>query len=201
MKSLLPLAQAQTIASMLVESFRPSCERIEIAGSIRRRRQSVGDIEIVAIPRWEERPAAGPIALFGPPAVDRVNLLAEAVRVRHDLRPGELTGGRIREIRDDGRYWKLVHSSGVQVDLFVTTPERWGLILFIRTGPADFGHGALARWKRITQGGYSLEGVLHDARGQAVPTPEEVDVFRVLGLDWIDPKRRFAVQTGLEVAS
>jgi DNA polymerase (family 10) len=201
-KTLLPLARAKEIAVGIVESLRPYCERIEVAGSIRRSRQAIGDIEIVAIPRWEERPSPGPISLFGPPSVDRVNLLAEAARSHRSLRPGDLAGGRQREIRDDGRYWQLIHNvQHVQVDLFVTTPERWGLILFYRTGPADFGRGALARWKRITQGGYSHEGVLHDSRGRAVPTPEEADVFRVLGLDWIDPADRFVIPGAMGVAS
>lgn len=49
-----PLAQARAVADLLVSYLAPACERIEIAGSIRREVPEVKDIELVAIPRWEE---------------------------------------------------------------------------------------------------------------------------------------------------
>jgi DNA polymerase (family 10) len=49
------LERAQRIASKIIELLAPDCKRIEIAGSIRRRRPWVNDIDIVLIPRdhWE----------------------------------------------------------------------------------------------------------------------------------------------------
>jgi DNA polymerase/3'-5' exonuclease PolX len=44
------LQRAQQIASQVKDHLAPACERIEIAGSIRRRRPFVNDIDIVAIP-------------------------------------------------------------------------------------------------------------------------------------------------------
>ena len=41
----------RNIAESIVEQLRPNCKRVEIAGSIRRTNQTVGDIEIVAIPK------------------------------------------------------------------------------------------------------------------------------------------------------
>ena len=46
-----PHAEAQAIAQEVVEQLRPHCERIVVAGSIRRKKSEVGDIEIVAIPK------------------------------------------------------------------------------------------------------------------------------------------------------
>lgn len=43
---------ALKIAEGLVCEFGPYCERVEIAGSIRRGKAEVGDIEIVAVPRF-----------------------------------------------------------------------------------------------------------------------------------------------------
>ncbi len=48
-----PLAEGEAIASALVADLEPYCARIQVAGSIRRRKEMVGDIEIVAIPRYE----------------------------------------------------------------------------------------------------------------------------------------------------
>ena len=46
----LKLETAQGIAAQVVEKLHPHCERIEIAGSIRRRRPLVHDIDLVCIP-------------------------------------------------------------------------------------------------------------------------------------------------------
>jgi DNA polymerase/3'-5' exonuclease PolX len=43
--------EALKIAQETVELLRPHCERIEIAGSIRREKPEPNDIEIVAIPK------------------------------------------------------------------------------------------------------------------------------------------------------
>ncbi len=54
------LSEALAVASPLIARMRPFCERVELAGSTRRQKQTdLKDLEIVAIPRWEERPAAG----------------------------------------------------------------------------------------------------------------------------------------------
>ena len=44
-------AQALILAEAALSALTPSCERISIAGSIRRRKPEVGDIEIVCIPK------------------------------------------------------------------------------------------------------------------------------------------------------
>src|SRR3990167_7360212 len=60
------LARAQEIAAQVLAELSPFCERCEIAGSIRRRKPEVGDIEIVAIPKtvtaglWDEKEEAHP---------------------------------------------------------------------------------------------------------------------------------------------
>jgi hypothetical protein len=47
-----PLPDAERIAAAIVADLAPSCARIQVAGSVRRRTEVVGDIEIVAIPRY-----------------------------------------------------------------------------------------------------------------------------------------------------
>jgi DNA polymerase (family 10) len=44
------LETAQRIADQVVEKLKPYCSRIEVAGSIRRKKSWVNDIDIVAIP-------------------------------------------------------------------------------------------------------------------------------------------------------
>ena len=49
------LLKAQTLAEALKNQLKPYCERIEIAGSIRRKRPLVKDIDLVLIPSNQGR--------------------------------------------------------------------------------------------------------------------------------------------------
>jgi DNA polymerase/3'-5' exonuclease PolX len=69
-KQKIPLAQARQLAQELATiHLRPACERIEVAGSVRRGKSEVSDVELVAIPRFGEQ-----LNLFGEPA-SQVDLL------------------------------------------------------------------------------------------------------------------------------
>ena len=47
----IPLVKAKKWADRIVEILAPHCDRIEIAGSIRRQKPTIGDIEVVCIPK------------------------------------------------------------------------------------------------------------------------------------------------------
>src|SRR3989304_2582209 len=51
------LEEAARIAAEIADYLRPACQRVEVAGSIRRQRPQPKDIEIVAAPRWSKRQA------------------------------------------------------------------------------------------------------------------------------------------------
>jgi len=108
------LEEAKKIADKYVKILKPYCLRIEIAGSIRREKSEVKDIEIVAIP----------IALKG--FSDEVNKLQKV--------KGEPTG----------KYTQRILPEGIKLDLFMANVKNWGLILAIRTGSAEFSHKVLA---------------------------------------------------------
>jgi DNA polymerase/3'-5' exonuclease PolX len=108
------LEEAKKIADKYVKILKPYCLRIEIAGSIRREKSEVKDIEIVAIP----------IALIG--FSDEVNKLQKV--------KGEPTG----------KYTQRILPEGIKLDLFMANVKNWGLILAIRTGSAEFSHKVLA---------------------------------------------------------
>jgi DNA polymerase (family 10) len=180
-----PLADAEQIATAIVGDLGPYCDRIAIAGSVRRKKEMVGDIELVAIPRYV---AAG---LFG----DRTaNLLWQ------HLHAGE-TYHFTKGDNPDGRYYQLAIPMypGVQVDLFLAQPDNWGLTLLVRTGSAEFSAAVLARWKRVQGIGRdrpgSVDGRLVTRDGRVVPTLEEETVFYLLGVQPIEPERRSAADS------
>jgi hypothetical protein len=73
----IPLPAATALAAKLVAQLAPYCERIEIAGSVRRQKDIVGDIELVVIPKMIERPVVTQQNLFDAPStqLERVSLL------------------------------------------------------------------------------------------------------------------------------
>jgi DNA polymerase/3'-5' exonuclease PolX len=185
----IPLADAERNAAELVELLKPACVRIEVAGSIRRKRPDVGDLDIVAIPYVRHA-----LNLFGEPIPDSADDALHAT-LSHMAQENKIAArldanGR----RCWGRDLKRAIYRGLNVDIqAVHDGETWGTWLLIRTGPAEFT-------KRIVtprhQGGLLPPGCQFKdgfrlyRYGGRVPMTEEGDVFAALGLGWIEPEER-----------
>jgi hypothetical protein len=76
---------------------------------------------------------------------------------------------------------------GIKLDLFLTTAENWGAIFLIRTGSAEFSYAVATHAKGMDRP--FVDGQL-TVDGNAVPTPDEQDVFYLLGLKWMAPQQR-----------
>jgi DNA polymerase/3'-5' exonuclease PolX len=173
---------AKAIADEVKARLAPFCERIEIAGSIRRQKMTdIHDIEIVAItkrPRLEF--GASPLP---PLIVETDRLRAEGIMTpRLDKLGREAWGQKFRRAS-----W-----GGTPLDLFMVSPETWGVIYTIRTGNADFSHLLVTphgMGGAMPDGCFIKDGRLW-MRGELIETREEADVFAALGLTWIEPQYR-----------
>jgi DNA polymerase/3'-5' exonuclease PolX len=186
------LKEAAGVAERLLALMSPFCLRVEIAGSIRRSCAEVKDVELVAVPRWEERPGQAP-SLFAAEA-ERVNLLHEWA-VNHAAAAGVrwIKPGTPEVIdwapKPEGKYWRALVGDTIKLDLFLAAPENYGLILVIRTGSAEFSQALMTYAKHRTP--YHVEGgYLRDREGAVLETPEERDVFRALRVDYVEPRER-----------
>lgn len=194
-----PLAVAREAAEALRDLLEPACTRIAIAGSIRRERPEVKDIELVCVPRVDLEAGAN---LWGDPEpVDRFEERLTALMMQAHARR-DFDGLAIREVelvRADGSI-VCTHRNGpaykallwrrIPVDLFVVRPPAdWGVIFTIRTGPADWSQRLVTDCQRRF---YRVEGgrLLH--HGQHVPCPEERDFFAAIGQPWVTPHDRSA---------
>ena len=165
-----PYAEVLPTAQHIVSVLCDYCQRIEIAGSLRRERPFVGDIEIVAIPKYETN-------LFGDPDLSRSELKHFLVR----------KGVVIPKLGD--KYIQFLYG-GYKVDLFMPTAETWGSIFTIRTGSHDFNMWLMST--RSGQVGVRFEDgrLLRRWNGELIPTPEEADVFEQLQMDFVPPNMR-----------
>jgi hypothetical protein len=193
------LDEARTIAGALCDLLRPACEQIVIAGSIRREKAAVKDIEIVCLP-------IARMNLFGEPAGNVLAAEIEAAMAREV----HLSWDR-RTPRNGERYKRLWWagwnpSAGIAVDLFIADRENFGNTLAIRTGDADFSrllvtrriHGGL-----MPGGMQQLDGHLWRIVEYADPAnrpsderlscPDEAAFFAALGIDAVpEPRERDA---------
>lgn len=167
-----PYTEMYLMARHIVEAIAPYCERVEIAGSLRRHRAMIGDIEIVALPKLATD-------LFGEPLPDAPTPLDFFLEMK-----------RTKLTKNGSRFKQFVYA-GVMVDLFLPeSAAHWGTVFTIRTGSHDFNMW-LMQFQQHRAGVMFSDGRLYDRQGGlALDTPEETDVFRLLHLDFVPPEDR-----------
>jgi len=164
------LGNAKAIAEELISLLSPCCNRIAIAGSIRRQKPDVGDIELLLIPRGD--------------CLDNVlkDLMGKEILAMRLNKRGSRTYGPQNKL--------MVHlPSGIGVDIFSTSEENWGMALFVRTGPKEWNIKAMSRFRQLGMQGHAYGGVTL-RNGLPFECPTEVLVFNLLGWPYTPPEKR-----------
>lgn len=153
----LPLAEkvASEIAAL------PGVVHVEPAGSIRRRKETVGDIDVL-------------VASTDPSG------LAQALRQMPVVADVLASGDA---------FHRLLTASGVEVDVRVVAPQLWGAALQHFTGSAAHNVALRERAKRMGLK-VSEYGLSRRSDGVALPCVTEDDVYRALGLATPPPEIR-----------
>ena len=158
------LVIAQQLQSLLQETG--LCEKIEIAGSVRRRKESIGDIDILVASKKPEQV---------------MDVFCAAEGVTEILAKGE-TKSSVR-----------IHGA-LQVDLRVVSLDVFGAALLYFTGSKD--HNVLLRQLGIKNGLTINEYGIHEGtaadKGKLVASKTEEDIYRAVGLPYIEPELREA---------
>ena len=158
---LLPAARA--VARLVAEALRAhgGVERLEIAGSLRRMRESVKDVDILVTSTEPAR------------VIDTLVRLPSVI---------EVTG------RGDTKA-SVRHQDGLAIDLRVVEPAAFGAALQYFTGSR--AHNVRLRQLAIERGlKLSEYGVFDETTGARVAGATEEDVYAALGLPWIPPELR-----------
>ncbi len=167
------LADARQFAERVVSWLGEACEKIEVAGSIRRERSQVGDIDLVAIPRMERL-----TDMFGEPA-------GLQNKARGVLGERAATQGW-SVLRDGSDIFSAIHK-GVQLDVFWAEPENWGTRLLCRTGSAEHNIW-IAQWAQARSCKWNPSAGLYELNHRVSESEEEI--YAYLGLPWIPPTHR-----------
>lgn len=188
-ESALSLREATRHAQSIIESFRPFCDRIEVAGSIRRGKPWVHDVEIVCIPKSQRRErtvVVQPADIFTAEVTKKVtDVIRDAgyIECLESWAKTIVKGAKLGE----AKYTQFITHEGVKVDMFTATPENWGYIFMIRTGSAEYSHAMLGRANKF---GMKGEDGMLTRHGQPIPVREEKDFFELVGLPFVAPHER-----------
>lgn len=177
------------VAAEVLALLSPACASIAVAGSLRRGKPDVGDVEVLFIPLVRREP--DPADMFAEIDVN----LAE-VLIGDALAMGFLTK---RLAVNGNESWgpknKLARhvATGMPVDLFTATPANWWNYLVCRTGPAEsnmaIAQAAQARgWKWHPYGVGFSRGGHDDVEYEVHRVTCAEGVFRFVGLpvpEWI----------------
>lgn len=195
------LRKALHIAGQVVDALAPHCDIINIAGSCRREKPEVKDIEVVALPKMVSTPD-----LFG-----ESDVMARP-RAFKDI---VLSLGKVIKGNPYGRYiqTEMITSEGkINLDLFLPEPEDYYRQFAIRTGSAEWTARFIAGgWVKLgwcgTDQGLRMQNECHGERGpdhkmhwkcirarseQTLPPhwKSEEEFFEWLKIGWIPPKYR-----------
>lgn len=182
-------AVAIEVARELCRELEPVCERLIVAGSLRRRKAMVGDVEILFIPKF----ITVPKDMFETEERSAADLKIEALVNQGVLARRRNVNGS--EMWGDKNKLAVHVASGMPVDLFRATTENWFNYLVCRTGPAESNTricmAAQDRgWKWNPYGaGFSQGGPLAGPAKEHAVTSER-EVFEFLGLPYLEPEAR-----------
>jgi DNA polymerase (family 10) len=158
----IPLGKAWPFAQELMAYLRKASgvEAVELGGSLRRMRATVGDIDILA-------------------AAKDSGAVMDAFVSRKDV-------ARVLGKGETKASVEFTH--GLQAQLWVHPPEHWGTALVYATGSKD--HNVRLREYALKKGFSLSEHSLERKDGSEVTCEREEEVYKTLGLPWIPPELR-----------
>ncbi|MCH7871734.1 MAG: DNA polymerase/3'-5' exonuclease PolX [Planctomycetes bacterium] len=160
------LGVALPVAESMADSIRdmPGVQRVEIAGSLRRGRETVGDLDLLCI------------ADDGQAVIERFTGLSAVTRV---LGAGKTKGSIICEHGGEQ----------IQIDLRVVREQSFGAAWQYFTGSKE--HNVRLRERAVKRGWSLNEYSLSDAKSEEViASKSEEEIYAALDVPWIPPELR-----------
>lgn len=183
---------AADLARKIADDLRPVCERVEVAGSVRRQRETVGDIELVVIPKFS--------ASLLPHVLGQNLLDLHLVALMNQGRLMRASSTPIQDLTCKAFYIPALARQGhwFKLEINVSTVERWPVELAIKTGSADFSHklvtyrkdgGFLPGHWRIRDGWQVYEVGGDGSEARLIFESERHFIEQICG-QWVPPEKR-----------
>ncbi len=165
-KKRLPLKKALAIAENLSRSIRniPGTQKVTIAGSLRRKKETIGDIDIVLTAeekKWKK-------------IISAITQLPQVEKV--------IAAGRTKASL-------VLKQEQVQADIRIVHEDEYGAALFYFTGSKE--HNIRLR-TRARQQGWKLNeyGVFDSKTGKRLAGKTEEEIYQLFGIPFIEPQNR-----------
>ena len=160
------LPDAERLAEDILEALKPLSEikKIEVAGSLRRRKDTVGDLDILVAAEHQ----------------DRKKIMETFTQVRG-----------VKEVlaKGESKSSIVVGELGCQVDLRIVEEDQWGAALFYFTGSK--GHNVhirnLAKAKDWKVNEY---GLFREEDDKILASREEKDIYDAMKMQYVPPELR-----------
>lgn len=164
-KQRIPLAQAQRLGNEIVKSLQQikGLHHITLAGSVRRQKETIGDIDIICTATAKERKKITQ-QITRLPFVEKV-IAAGATKI------------------------SFLHKHAIQVDIRIVKEDEFGAALFYFTGSKE--HNIQLR-TIAKQRGWKINeyGVFDEQTGNKLAGTTEEEIYTLFGLKWIAPPLR-----------
>jgi len=179
----IPRAEIDTLWKYIIDI----CTKIDIdikgiiCGSYRRGRKDCGDIDILLTHKRAK-------SLDG--------FLSQLVEELHKI--GFLTDDLVK-MRTESKYMGVCKLPGIEsalhrrIDIKIIPKNEWGCALLYFTGSGHFNR-SIRLWARKCGMSLSEHSLVRrypgDEKGEPIPIKNEIDIFKVLGLEYKNPEER-----------
>lgn len=196
------LEHARMMATLIINRLQGRVRRVAIAGSVRRERETVNNIDLVLIPKADPQREGHTIPFMGrgkmvrlvdgqgspemiiqfagfifrpvPIGTTPTLFLLETVLNKEDMTP-----------------------EGIRVSISIASEATWGHALMFRTGSQAFNeyiqNRALSRgliWSPFSNDAGAPDGLFDPTTKAAIPAETEEDIFKALKLKFVEPVER-----------
>lgn len=159
------LIRAEAKAKYLLKELEEFCDRIEIVGNIRRRKQDIDKIDI----------------LLSPKGVRLFDLMAKIVGLGSD-NGMKVASKKVVVVKDE--------LGDIKADLWFTSIDNWPIMLLVKTG----GNRTNQRISTLLAGKdlrlSTSEGMIYNKYGKRLLLQKEEDIFNLLEIPYIEPSER-----------
>jgi DNA polymerase/3'-5' exonuclease PolX len=156
------LEEAKKRGECVIDELSHLIEKGEIAGSIRRKKSNVGDIDLVIQPKNEFM------------VLDKIKSILKKY--------GEITNGGTKVIR-------VKSEDDVKIDCYLANEENYEVILLIRTGSKE--HNRKLAIEALKQGKkLNFARGLIDIKTNSLISNTEKGIFEALKLKYLEPEER-----------